>query len=329
MTAFGPHEHGAPGSAPAVGRAAETGELSPGRDTRRWPRHVLRYAVLFWLAALILVPVGSVVYRAFGSPSPFAAWDAISSTEAIHAMMATLVVAVVAVPVNAAFGVAVAIILSRHRFPGAALLGVVVDIPLAVSPVVVGVALLLVYGRQGWLGSFFIGHGFPIAFAVPGLIIGSAFISLPYVARSVLPVLNEIGTEQEEAASTLGAGAFTIFRRVTLPSIRYALAYGVTLTTARVLGEFGAVSVIGGNILGKTETLTIFVSNQYDVQNYAGAYSGAVVLCLISITVLVVLRISRAREERRSWQSISEESASDTEGLSLSTTSISTSVLVP
>lgn len=243
-------------------------------------------------------------------------------------MIATLVVAIIAVPVNAIFGVAVAIILSRHRFP-AALLGVIVDIPLAVSPVVVGVALLLVYGRDGWLGSFFINNGFPIAFAVPGLIIASAFISLPYVARAVLPVLNEIGTEQEEAASTLGAGALTIFRRVTLPSIRYALAYGVTLTTARVLGEFGAVSVIGGNVLGKTVTLTIFVSNQYDTQSYAGAYTGAVLLCLISITVLVVLRVSRAREERRSWQLMSEVSASDTAGLSLSTTSISTSAQVP
>lgn len=329
MTAFGRHEHGAPGAAPTLGWSRKSGEAVAGRATRRWPRYALRYAVLLWLTALILIPVGSVLYRAFGSPSPAAAWNAISSTEAIHAMIATFVVAIITVPVNAAFGVAVALILSRHRFPGAALLGVVVDIPLAVSPVVIGVALLLVYGRQGWLGSFFINNGFPIAFAVPGLIIGSAFISLPYVARAVLPVLNEIGTEQEQAAATLGAGALTIFRRITLPSIRYALAYGITLTTARVLGEFGAVSVIGGNILGKTETLTIFVSNQYDVQNFAGAYTGAVVLCLISITVLVLLRVSRAREERRSWQSTSEESASVMGELSPSTVSISTSVPAP
>jgi sulfate transport system permease protein len=329
MTAFGRHEHGAPGSAPVVGRAAETGEVAPGHATRRWPRYVLRYAVLAWLALLVAIPVGSVVYRSLFSPNPAAAWDAISSTEAIHAMIATFVIAIVAVPVNTVFGVSVAIILSRHRFPGSALLGVIIDLPLAVSPVVVGVALLLVYGREGWLGDFFINKGVPIAFAIPGLIIASAFISLPYVARSVLPVLNEIGTEQEQAAATLGAGAFTIFRRVTLPSIRYALAYGVTLTTARVLGEFGAVAVIGGNIIGKTETQTIFVSNQYDAQNYAGAYMGAVILCLISITVLIVLRLSRAREERRSWQLTSEELASDTEALSLSTTSISKPVPVP
>jgi sulfate/thiosulfate transport system permease protein len=329
VTAFGRDEHGAPGAAPAPGWSRASFEVMPGRATRRWPRYVLRYAVLIWLAALILVPVGSVIYRAFGSPSPAAAWDAISSTEGVHAIIATLVVAIVAVPVNTVFGVAVALILSRHRFPGASLLGVVVDIPLAVSPVVVGVALLLVYGRNGWLGNFFINNNFPIAFAIPGIIIGSAFISLPYVARSVLPVLNEIGTEQEQAAATLGAGAFTIFRRITLPSIRYALAYGITLTTARVLGEFGAVSIIGGNILGKTETLTLFVSNQYDVQDYAGAYMGAVLLCLISITVLVVLRLSRAREERRSWQLTSEELANATGELSPSTTSISTSVPVP
>ncbi len=277
--------------------------LEPVRtmSARRWPRYAIRYGVLLWLAALIVVPVGSVLYRAFGSPVPRAAWDAISSTEGIHSMIATLVVALVAVPLNTAFGLAVALIMSRHRFRGAALLGAMVDIPLAVSPVVVGVALLLVYGRGGWLGGLFIGHGFPIAFAVPGMIIASAFISLPYVARAVVPVLNEIGTEQEQAAATLGAGALTIFRRITLPSVRYTLAYGITLTTARVLGEFGAVSIIGGNILGKTETLTLFVSNQYDVQDYAGAYTGAVVLCLISVSVLVVLRLSRTREERKSW----------------------------
>ena len=165
------------------------------------------------------------------------AWDAITTPDALHALVLTLLVAAIAVPLNTIFGVGVSLILARHRFPGAWLLDALVDIPLAVSPVVIGLALILVYGHTGWFGNWLAAHGITVIFSVPGIVMASAAVSLPYVVREVLPVLQEIGTEQEQAARTLGAGPFTVFRRITLPNIRRGLAYGVTLTTARVLGR--------------------------------------------------------------------------------------------
>jgi sulfate/thiosulfate transport system permease protein len=298
------------------------------RLSRRWTRWPLRIAVLGWIAILLLIPVGSIIWRAL-SPGFSVVWAEITAPGAVHALVVTLEVAAVAVPANAIFGVGVALVLTRHRFPGAALLSAVVDMPLAVSPVVVGVAMLIVYGRDGWLGGL-VTHGVMILFSIPGIIIASAFISLPYVARAVLPVLIEIGTEQEQAAATLGANPFTIFRRVTFPSIRYGVAYGVTLTTARVLGEFGAVSIVSGNIVGKTQTLTMYVDYEL-TQNFdpTGAYVGALVLCLISVAVLAILRLARSREVRRSWPSTSDQSRNDLETLQLSTASTSTSQPAP
>ncbi len=177
-------------------------------------------------------------------------------------------------PLNTVFGVGSAILLARHRFPGAGLLDAFIDLPVAVSPVVIGLALVLVYGRTGWIGSWLAARGIEVIFSVPGIVIASAFVSIPYVARAVLPVLHEIGTEQEQAAATLGAGPFATLWRITLPSIRWALAYGVTLTTARVLGEFGAVSIVSGNITNKTETLTLFVGDQFANFNQGGRLRG-------------------------------------------------------
>lgn len=293
------------GSAPAPAGATESTRRTPA-GLGRW---VLRIAVLAWLSVLLLVPVGSVVWRAL-SPGPSAAWHAVTAPDAVHALWLTLIVAAVAVPLNAVFGVGLALILARHRFPGAGLLGFVVDVPLAVSPVVIGVALLLLYGRQGWFGGYLLAHGVQLLFSVPGIIVASAFVSLPYVAREVLPVLTELGVEQEQAAATLGAGAFTIFRRITLPAIRYGLAYGVTLTTARVLGEFGAVSIVSGSIEGHTQTMTLYVADRLSNLDFTGAYVGALVLCLVAVAVLGLLRLSRPKEDRRKWQSTSTESPS-------------------
>ncbi|MGO9855970.1 MAG: sulfate ABC transporter permease [Acidimicrobiales bacterium] len=256
----------------------------------RW-RLPLRVTVLAYLALLVVLPVSTVFYRAFQNGLG-AAWDAITAPDALHALWLTLIVAGIAVPLNTIFGVGVALILARHRFPGAWLLDALVDIPLAISPVVIGLGLILVYGKTGWFGNWLAARGITVIFSLPGIIMASAAVSLPYVVRSVLPVLQEIGTEQEQAASTLGAGPLTVFRRITLPSIRRGLAYGVTLTTARVLGEFGAVALVSGSIAGKTETLTLFISDSIDNLDPQSAYVGAVALCLSALIVLTLLTVT-------------------------------------
>jgi sulfate/thiosulfate transport system permease protein len=274
----------------------------------RWPARIF---TLLYLSLLIVIPVGSVFYRAF--QHGFAvAWDAVTTPEALHALLLTLVVVLIAVPCDAVFGVGVALILARHRFPGAWLLDAFVDIPLALSPVVVGLALVLVYGRTGWFGNWLAAHGIQIIFSVPGIVMASAAVALPYVVRAVLPVLLEIGTEQEEAARTLGAGAVATFRRITLPSIRRSLAYGVTLTTARVLGEFGGVAIVSGAIVGKTETFTLFINDSFANLDPTGAYAGAVILALLALGVLLIVGGDRQRKERQ-WPSPSTESPNDME----------------
>jgi sulfate/thiosulfate transport system permease protein len=274
--------------------------------TRRWP---LRAVVFAYLSLLIVVPLGSVVYRAFSSGLA-AAWHAITTPDALHALVLSLVVVAIAVPLDTVFGVGVALLLARRRFPGAALFDAAIDLPLAISPVVVGLALILCYGRTGWFGNWLAARGIEIIFSVPGIVMASAFVALPYVVRQVLPVLQELGTEKEQAAATLGAGWWRIFWRVTLPGIRVGLIYGITLTTARVLGEFGAVSVVSGGIAGKTQTLTLFVADQVDNLNPVGAYTAAVVLAAISLSVLLVLGRVSARKEHR-WESTSSRLPSD------------------
>jgi sulfate/thiosulfate transport system permease protein len=218
----------------------------------------------------------------------------------------------------------VALILARHRFPGAWLLDAFVDLPLAVSPVVVGIALVLVYGKTGWFGNWLDAHGITVIFSLPGIVMASATVALPYVVREVLPVLQEIGTDQEQAATTLGASPFTVFRRVTLPSIRSSLAYGVTLTTARVIGEFGAVAVVSGLIAGRTDTMTLFIQDGVENLDLVAAYAGAVILALVALGVLAAVGANRndRTKERRTprWRSRSDQSPSDSELPLLSTT---------
>jgi sulfate transport system permease protein len=264
----------------------------------RW-RLPLRVIVLVYLALLVVVPVGAVFYHAF-APGLGEAWDAFTAPDALHALWLTLFVVAIAVPLNTIFGVGVSLLLARYRFPGAWLLDALVDIPLAISPVVIGLSLILVYGKTGWFGNWLAQHGITVIFSVPGIVMASAAVSLPYVVREVLPVLQEIGTEQEQAARTLGAGSFTVFRRITLPSIRRGLAYGVTLTTARVLGEFGAVAIVSGAIAGKTETYTLFISDSIDNLEPQSAYVGAVALCLAALIVLTLLTLTD--RNRDAWQ---------------------------
>lgn len=252
-------------------------------------RWALRAAVLAYLSLLVMIPLGSVVYRAFGSGLA-ASWHAITTPDALHALELTLLVVAIAVPLDTVFGVGVALLLARRRFPGAFLLDAAVDLPLALSPVVVGLALVLCYGRTGWFGNWLAARGIAVIFSVPGIVMASAFVALPYVVRQVLPVLQEMGREQEEAAITLGAGPWRAFWRVTMPGIRAGLVYGMTLTAARVLGEFGAVSVVAGNVAGKTQTLPLFVAAQIDNLDPVGAYTAALVLALVALGLLLVLR---------------------------------------
>jgi sulfate transport system permease protein len=196
------------------------------------------------------------------------------------------------VPANTVFGVICAIAIVRRRFPGKGLVNAFVDLPLALSPVVVGLAFLLLYGNSGWLDDL----PFDVVFAFPGMVLATIFVSLPFVVREVVPVLREIGTEQEQAASTLGASPFQTFRRVTLPAIRWAVAYGVVLTTARALGEFGAVSVVSGRIVGQTETMTLHVEERYQSFDLVGAYAASVVLAVLAIATLLAMSLFRPKE---------------------------------
>ena len=260
-------------------------------------RYVLRFFALGYLALLLLVPVGFVFYRAF-EHGLGTAWDAVTTQQALHALELTLLIAAIAVPANTVFGIVLALALVRGRFKGRGLLNAVVDLPLALSPIVVGLSLFLLYGRGGWLGGL-ADHGIKILFAVPGMILATMFVSLPFVVREVVPVLREIGTEQEQAAETLGARPFQVFRRITLPAIRSAVAYGVVLTTARAIGEFGAVSVVSGKIQGKTETLPLYVADQFESFDVSGAYAASVVLALIAVATVVGLRVFQPKEEVR------------------------------
>jgi sulfate transport system permease protein len=261
----------------------------------RWS---LRVLALGYLAAILLVPLGLVVFRAF-EDGPAKAWAAVTTPDALHAFWLTILIAAIAVPANTVFGVICALAIVRRRFPGHGIVNSVVDLPLALSPVVVGLALLLVYARTGWLGPALLDSGIQVIFAFPGMVLATIFVSLPFVVREVVPVLREIGTEQEQAAVTLGASAFQTFRRVTWPAIRWATAYGVVLTTARALGEFGAVSVVSGRIAGETESVTIYIQDRYREFDEVGAYASAVVLALIAVMTLIVMNRLKPKEETR------------------------------
>jgi|SRR5579872_893259 len=251
-------------------------------------RRSLRAGVLAYLAAVLLVPVGVVFYRTF-EHGVGPAWVAVSTPDARHAFWLTLELAAIAVPANTVFGVLCALAIVRRRFPGKGVLNALVDLPLALSPVVVGLSLFVLYGRSGWLSSL----PFRVLFALPGMALATIFVSLPFVVREVVPVLREIGTDQEDAAATLGAGALATFRRVTLPAIRWAVAYGVVLTTARSIGEFGAVSVVSGRIAGRTETMTLLVQDKYESFDVTGAYAASVLLALVAVATLVAMTALR------------------------------------
>jgi sulfate/thiosulfate transport system permease protein len=256
----------------------------------------LRSVALAYLALILVGPLAIVFYRTFEDGfGP--AWDALKTPETIHAFKLTLIITVIAVPINTVFGIVCGLAIVRRRFPGKGLLNAFIDLPLALSPVVVGLALFLLYGADGWFGGWLDDHGIQVLFALPAMVIATIFVSLPFVAREVIPTLREIGDDQEQAARTLGANGWQTFWRITLPSIRWAVIYGVILTTARCLGEYGAVAVVSGRLQGQTETATLRVQERWESFDLAGAYAISIVLALIAILVLVAMTVIRPKEE--------------------------------
>ncbi len=260
-------------------------------------KFAIRGIALGYLAVLLLAPLVMIFYRTFSAGlEPI--WQALSDPNTVHAFEITLYAAAIAVPVNTIFGVLCGLLVVRRRFPGKGVLNAFIDLPLAVSPVVVGACLFFLYGQTGWFGGTSLGpsRAYAVLFAMPGVVLATIFVSIPFVAREVIPTLREIGTEQEQAAATLGASAWQRFWRITLPSIRWAIIYGVVLTTARCLGEYGAVAIVSGRIEGQTETASVRVDTYASQFNTTGAYAVSLVLALIAVFVLVAMTMIKPRE---------------------------------
>jgi sulfate transport system permease protein len=267
--------------------------------TRR-PRYGLRLLAVGYVGVLVVLPLGVVCWRTVRQGGS-AFWSAISSPQAVEAFRLTAIVAGSAVLLNVLFGVGTALLLTRYRFPGKRLLNTLIDIPISVSPIVVGLALVLVYGpTSGWFGSSLHSAGINVIYAVPGMVLATTFVSLPLVLREIVPVLEEEGLEQEQAARVLGASAVQRFVRITLPTIKWALAYGVVLSIARSIGEFGAVKVVSGNISGsgQTQTATLYVDERVE-QLESGAYQVSLVLIAVAVLAIVIVSVIRPKEERR------------------------------
>jgi sulfate transport system permease protein len=260
-------------------------------------RLVARYLALAYVLVLVAVPVGLILWRTF-APGFGAFAGSISTPAAISALNLSLLVVAIVVPLNVVFGVPTALLLARKRFRGKSVLQAIIDLPFAVSPVVIGVALILLWGSAGLFGFVENDLGFKIIFGLPGIILASIFVTVPFVIREVEPVLHELGTEQEEAAATLGSTWWQTFWRITLPSIRWGLTYGIVLTVARTLGEFGAVLMVSSNLPGESQTLTLLVNDRYNRGAEYGAYALSTLLMMVAVLVLVVQVVLDARRSR-------------------------------
>ena len=273
----------------------------PSRSARRRRErtattYVFRVIVSAYLLLLVAWPVSLVAQKTFEDGTT-SLRGILEDPDVLHALRLTVTIAAISVVVDTVLGVGMSLLLVRYEFPGKRLLSALIDLPLSVSPVVVGLALVLVYGgRSGWFGPTLESAGFQVIFAVPGMVMATVFVALPLVIREVVPVLEEIGIDQEQAARSLGASAWQTFRRITLPSIRWAVVYGVVLSTARSLGEFGAVKVVSGNLLGETRTATLVVEEKYLNFDKGGAYATAFLLTLVAVACIVVVGILRPEE---------------------------------
>jgi sulfate transport system permease protein len=267
-----------------------TTDKSTGRQQKSWVTPVLIGIAIAYLALVQYIPAVNVLVQAFSQGvTPFFA--NLTRPEFIHAAELTLILAAIAVPVNTVFGLCAAWAIARYKIPGKAVILSIIDLPFSISPVVAGLMIVLLYGRQGWFGPWLQAHNIQIVFALPGMVLATAFVSMPFVAREVIPILEEFGQDQEEAAKTLGASDWQIFWRVTLPSIRWGLLYGLILTNARAMGEFGAVSVVSGNIANTTQSLPLFVEEAYKQYETQSAFSAAVLLGLLAVVTLILKEI--------------------------------------
>jgi sulfate transport system permease protein len=261
-------------------------------------RYGLRTVALGYLVAIVALPFSVVVYKTFQS-GVAPVWDALTDPAFVHALKLTVTAVAIAVPLNTVFGVVCAMALVRRKTTrGTWFFNSTIGLPLALSPVVVGLSLILVYGQDGWVGNWLVENGVQIIFSTPGIVLATVFVTLPFVVREVVPVLREVGTDQEEASWMLGASRAQTFFRVTLPAIRWGVAYGVVLTTARALGEYGAVAVVSGRLAGKTETLTIHVDEQYLRFNEVAAYTTSLVLAFLAVLTLVAMSLFNPRKEK-------------------------------
>jgi sulfate transport system permease protein len=279
---------------PAVATPVRTGR-SHRRGSSRLSRYIFRFIALGYVFMVVAWPVSLVAKNTFAD-----GWssmgEALGDPLVIHALKLTVYVAIVSVIINLIFGVGMSLILVRRRFPGRRALSALLDLPLSVSPVVVGLALVLTYnGRDGWFGTTLEDHGFKVLFANPGIIMATVFVSLPLMIRELVPVLEEIGTDQEMAARSLGANSMQTFRRITLPSIKWAVVYGVVLSLARSLGEFGAVKIVAGNIVGRTQTATLVVEQTYQDFQQDTAYATSFILAFVAIACIVIVSIIRPK----------------------------------
>ncbi|TFI53319.1 sulfate ABC transporter permease subunit CysW [Mastigocladus laminosus UU774] len=266
-------------------------EANPNKQkptkTKNFVPVILIGVALVYLALMLYIPAVNVFYQAFkNGAGPFL--SNLTEPNFLNAAKLTVLLALIAVPVNTIFGLCAAWAIARHKFPGRTLILSIIDLPFSISPVVAGLMIVLLYGRNGWFGGWLQEHGIKIIFAFPGMLLATAFVSMPFVAREVIPVLEELGSDQEEAAQTLGANSWQTFWRVTLPNIRWGLLYGLILTNARAMGEFGAVSVVSGNIAGKTQSMPLFVEDAYKQYETEAAYSAAVILALLAVVTLVL-----------------------------------------
>jgi sulfate transport system permease protein len=256
----------------------------------------LRIAALGYLFALVLIPLGMILFRTF-EDGLVAFWESVTTPASIAAISLSLTIVAIVVPLNVIFGLVTALALARGRFRGRGIVQAIVDLPFAVSPVIVGVSLILLWGVGGWFGGL-AESGFRIIFSLPGMVLATIFVTLPFVVREVEPVLREIGSEQEEAAATLGASRLQTFFRITLPAIRWGVAYGVVLTVARALGEFGALIVVAGGVSGESQTLTLLVHARYiDDHNTFGAYAAATVLMGLALIALFLMTLLNKKRE--------------------------------
>ena len=262
---------------------------------RRGRRAIIALALL-WVSLLLLLPLAAIVWTVARAGLSSVA-HTLTQPDVLHAFQLTLIITVITVLITGVFGVIVAWVLVRQRFHGRSLLNAIVDIPFALSPVTVGLAAVVLFGPGGWFQPFFAARGIHVIYALPAMILVTIFICIPFTIREVVPVLEEIGLDEEDASRTLGASVWHTFFKVTLPNIRWALAYGIALTTARAIGEIGAVLVVSGLIQGKTETATLFIYRAYEERQTAEAYVVALVLAAVSVTLLIVIEVLRHRQE--------------------------------